>query len=171
MYLSVTPAPRVVYGQDTITVTAYVPYETADLRLPGYPVNVSRFKPSAMQIGITGSLSSWSTYDDYRGTPIIPFSSGLLELKMMKGKEVTKNLVFDFEATDTAWIISFQVIPLKAFPGLFMLNPSRTQYKDRCMQIDPSIVYLNTPKSHHLVQERLNIPLSPWHDNMLFYVE
>lgn len=53
MYLSVTPAPRVVYGKDTITVTAYVPYETADLRLPGYSVNVRRFKPSAMQIGIS----------------------------------------------------------------------------------------------------------------------
>jgi hypothetical protein len=56
MYLNVTPAPRVVYGQDTITVTAYVPYETADLRLPGYPVNIRRFKPPAMQIGISHIL-------------------------------------------------------------------------------------------------------------------
>jgi hypothetical protein len=167
MYLKISPVPRVKLGNDTVTVTATVPYNTADLRLPGYPVSLKEYKPSNLYFGVSPCLPN----DSQPIPPVDPFKSGLMELIIVSGKKVSPNLLFDFSAGDTAWVVSFKLVPKKGFDGIFFLSASRIQYKDACVQIDPVTVLVNTPKSHHLIRERLNWPLSPWENDVFFYVE
>jgi hypothetical protein len=94
-----------------------------------------------------------------------------MELIIEKGKQVSKNLYFEFEATDTAWTVQFKLIPKQKFDGIYYLSTSQIQYKDDCMQIDPVVVLVNTPVSHYLIKDRLNWELSPWQNDVFFYVE
>jgi len=167
MYLEISPVPKVRVSIDTITVKATIPFNTADLRLPGYPVNLNRFKPSDLFFG----LSACPSKDGHPIPPINPFKNELMELIIEKGKQVSKNLYFEFEATDTAWVIVFKLIPRKKFDGIYYLSTSQIQYKDDCMQIDPVVVLVNTPLNHYLIKDRLNWELSPWQNDVFFYVE
>jgi hypothetical protein len=167
MYLEISPAPKVRLGIDTITVTATVPYNTADLRLPGYPVSLRQFKPSHLFFGHSAFLSGVFQ----PGSSINPYQNQLFEVLPRIGKQVNKNLYFEFEATDTAWTVQFKLIPKQKFNGIYYISTSQVQYKDDCMQIDPTVVLVNTPRSHYLIKERLNWDLFPYPDDVFFYVE
>jgi hypothetical protein len=166
MYLEISPVPKVRLGIDTIIVTATIPYSTADLRLPGYSVSLNRFKPSDLFFGISACPSK----DGFPIPPINPFTENLMELIIERGTQVSKNLYFEFMPTDTAWIVQFKLIPKQKFEGIYYLSASQVQYKDACIQIDPVVILVNTPKSHHLIKERLNWELSPWQNDIFFYV-
>ncbi|TAD84209.1 MAG: hypothetical protein EAY75_13520 [Bacteroidetes bacterium] len=167
MYLKISPSPTVRLGTDTIRVTASVPYNTADLRLSGYPVSLKKYKPSNLFFG----LSPCPTNDS--GRPIDPFKTGLMELVVVSGKAIGRreSLLFDFAAGDTAWVVSFNLVPKKPFNGIYFLRPFQIQYMDECMQIDPVAILVNTPTSHHLARERLNWPLAPYENDVFFYVK
>jgi hypothetical protein len=167
MYLEISPVPKVRLGMDTITVTATVPYNTADVRLPGYPVSLKQFKPSNLFFGHSGHLSGVFQ----PSSSINPYQNHLFEMVPILGKQVSKNLYFEFEATDTAWTVQFKLIPKQKFDGIYNLSTSQIQYKDDCMQIDPVVVLVNTPVSHYLIKDRLNWELSPWQNDVFFYVE
>jgi hypothetical protein len=167
MYLQISPVPKVRLGIDTIAVTATVPYNTADLRLPGYPVSLKQFKPSDLYF----SLSARPYVGDPPNPPIIPYIDGYFDLQPVLGMQKSKNLLFEFAKSDTAWIVQFKLVPKRKFEGLYTLRGSQIQYKDACMQIDPITIFFNTPQSHYLIQERLNLNLSPWQNDVFFYVE
>ena len=167
MYLEISPVPKVRLGIDTLIVTATIPYNTADLRLPGYPVSLKQFKPSDLYF----SLSSRPSFGEPPNSPIIPYLDGFFELFNDIGKQKGKYLLFEFAESDTAWIVKFKLVPKKSFEGIYNLRISPVQYKDNCMQIDPVLVLLNTPTNHFLINERLSRPFSPHQGDVLFYVE
>ena len=167
MYLEISPVPKVRLGIDTIIVTATVPYNTADLRLPGYPVSLKQFKPSDLYF----SLSARPSEGEPPNPPIIPYLDGFLELHLALGMQKGKNLLFEFAESDTAWVVKFKLVPKKHFEGIYNLRTFPVQYKDYCMQIDPISIFVNTPTSHHLVNERISRPFAPNQSDVFFYVE
>lgn len=167
MYLDITPTPIVKLGKDTITISASVPYSTQDMRIPGFPISLRNFKPSALFLGISACPSK----DGFPIPPIDPFTNGLMEFVPVMGKKLNKNLYFDFAPSDTAWVVIFKVVPKKTFDGIFYLRTAPIQYKDECRQIDPVTVLINTPTNHYLIKERLNWPLSPYQHDVFFYIE
>lgn len=167
MFLEISPVPKVRLGIDTMIVTATVPYHSADLRLPGYPVSLKNFKPSNLYFSHSGIPSG--VYQP--SSSIDPYENELFEIVPRIGKQIDKKLYFEFEGKDTAWIVQFILVPKRKFDGLYSLHGSEIQYKDKCMQIDPITVFLNTPQSHYLIRERLNWQLSPWQNDVFFYVE
>jgi hypothetical protein len=167
LYIQVTNVPSLKLLSDTITVTASVPYNTSDLRIPSIKLSTERYKPSTCYFTMSAILSVGGSMTI---PPIIPFQDGYFDVLEVKGKRL-RNLYFDFEPTDTAWVVCFKLIPKRTFNGLFYIGWSPIQYKDDCIQIDPKIILINTPLSHHLIAERLDFPLFPYPDDVFFYVE
>jgi len=166
LYVTITKVPKVKLLNDTISVDAVVPFKAQDLRQPSLRVTTEAFKPTPFNC----EMSARPRVGGLPIPPIIPFQDGYFDVLPVKGKRL-RYLYFDFEKTDTAWVVSFRLVPKRHFDGIFFLSWSRIEYKDKCMQIDPISILVNTPKSHHLIRERIEFPLSPWENDVFFYVE
>jgi hypothetical protein len=166
LYIQITKVPSVKLASDTITVTASVPFKTHDLRNSTFKILTEKYKPSTWFF----HLNARPSVGGFPNPPIIPFQDGYFDVLVVKGNRV-RYLYFDFEKTDSEWVISFKLIPKRHFKGLFMFSWSRTQYKDDCVQMDPQAILVNTPQSHHLIKDRLEFQFSPWQDDVMFYVE
>jgi hypothetical protein len=172
MYVSVTPVPKVILGKDTVFVKIWIPYETADLRFPEEKINMRYRKPVKLHAGVIHppiriadihtSQIGWDPHDTIN-----------LKLIAIKGKRLLQagDIAFEFEAGVDAWEIEYGLVPLKPFDGVYAYRTSVTQFKDRCVQVDPVTILVNTPTSHHLVQERFDWLFAPNEDHVLFYVE
>lgn len=172
MYVSVTPVPKVQLGKDTVFVKIWIPYETADLRFPEEKINLRHRKPVKLHAGISHppprvadihtSQIGWDPNDTIN-----------LKLIAIKGKRLLQagDIAFEFEAGTDTWEIEYGLVPKKPFSGIYLFRVSVTQYKDRCVQVDPVTTLVNTPTSHHLVQERFDWAFSPNDNDVLFYVE
>ena len=171
LYISVSPVPTVTLGKDTVVVKIWIPYETADIRFPDEKINLKHRKPAKLHAGlmippirISEIQNSTAIYD--------PFSIGLIKLIPIKGNQLTAgDIAFEFAAGENAWEIEYGFIPQKPYEGIYLFYTSRTQYKDRCVQIDPVTTLVNTPTNHQLIKERFDWAFSPKQNDVLFYVE
>ena len=166
LYVTITKVPKIKLLSDTILVTASVPFKTQDLRLQYLKVNTEPFKPTPFYCDMSANPSVGLQPIPY----IVPYQDGYFDVLPVKGKRL-RYLYFDFEKTDTAWVVSFKLVPKRYFDGIFFFRWSRIEYKDKCMQLDPISILVNTPKSHNLIRERIEVPLSPWENDVFFYVE
>lgn len=172
LYVSVSNVPKVKLGSDTVKIKIWIPYETADLRFPEEKISMRYRKPRKLHAGVIhppikredihSSIIGWSAID-----------TSYLKLIALKGKRLFQagDIAFEFEAGTDAWEIEYWIVPTKPFEGFYFYYLSITQYKDRCVQVDPVTTLVNTPTSHHLVQERFDWAFSPNDNDVLFYVE
>lgn len=164
--VTITNVPSVKLKYDTISVIVTLPFKNNDIRLPTISVNTEYKQPSTCYF----TMSAIPSNGVPPIPPIIPFQDGYFDVLVIKGKRL-KYLYFDFQKSDSAWEVNFKLIPKRQFDGLFFLRWSRIEYKDICLQLDPITFLVNTPKSHHLIKERLDFPLSPWVNDVFFYIE
>jgi hypothetical protein len=172
MYVSLTNVPKVQLGKDTVKVKIWIPYETADLRFPEEKINLRHRKPVKLLAGISHPPIRRVDVDSYQGG-WNPNDTSYLKLIAIKGERILPagSIAFEFEAGTDAWEIEYGLVPKKPFSGVYLFRVSVTQYKDRCVQVDPSTILVNTPTNHHLVQERFDWAFSPNDNDVLFYVE
>jgi hypothetical protein len=172
MYVSVSNVPKVKLGRDTVKIKIWIPYETADLRFPEEKINLRHRKPVKLHGGISHPPIKRVDVDSYKGG-WNPNDTSYLKLIAIKGRRVLQagDIAFEFADGANAWEIEYWVVPTQAFEGVYVYNLSITQFKDRCVQVDPVTTLVNTPTSHHLVQERFDWLFAPSENHVLFYVE
>ncbi len=171
MYVSVTPVPKVRLGKDTVFVKIWIPYETADTRFPDEKINLRQRRPVKLHAGLSTPPIKKSDIDNNTAM-YEPFTLGFIKVIPIKGKQLNAgDIAFDFAAGENAWEIEYGFVPLKTFDGVYLYRVSITQYKDRCVQVDPVSIFVNTPTNHYLVKERFDWPFSPYQDDVMFYVE
>jgi hypothetical protein len=171
LYVSVTPVPKVRLGTDTVFVKIWIPYETADLRFPDEKINLRYRKPVKLHAGV---MTPPIRVSDINNNIAMyePFTLGFMKVIPVKGKQLQAgDIAFEFEAGANAWEIEYGLVSQKPFDGVYLYRVSITQFKDRCVQVDPSTILVNTPTNHHLVQERFDWAFSPNDNDVLFYVE
>lgn len=170
MYVSVSKVPKVRLGFDTVFIRIWIPYETADIRIPDDKINLRYRKPAKLHAGL--SAPPLRRQDEIDGKRIHPILEGYVKIIPLKGKMLNAgDVAFDFEAGTDAWEIEYGILPIKSFNGVYVYYVSVTQYKDRCVQIDPTTILVNTPTNHYLVKERFDFPFSAHANDVLFYVE
>ena len=170
MYVRMSPVPQAMTNFDTINFMVDVPFNANDVRDVNFriPYSLEGYKPFELPLGLSGQLST-QTID---GPRIEPFKEGILKLNILKGeKKIGTEFSFDFQRGDTSWQVHLQFIPLKRFEGLFSIRFFSTGYRDRCLEIGLQQTMINTPQSHHLVDERLTLRYIPHPNDIFFYVE
>lgn len=171
MYVSVSNVPKVKLGRDTVKIKIWIPYETADLRFPEEKINLRYRKPVKLHSGV---MTPPIRVSDINNNIAMyePFTLGFMKVIPLKGKQLQAgDIAFEFEAGANSWEIEYGLVSKKPFDGVYLYRVSITQYKDRCVQVDPVTTLVNTPTSHHLVQERFDWAFSPNDNDVLFYVE
>jgi hypothetical protein len=138
MYVSVTPVPKVQLGKDTVKIKIWIPYETADLRFPEEKIDLRHRKPVKLHGGISHPPIRRVDVDSYKGG-WNPNDTSYLKLIAIKGKRLLQagDIAFEFAAGADAWEIEYGIVPTKPYEGVYFYYLSITQFKDRCVQIDP----------------------------------
>jgi hypothetical protein len=166
LYISLSPTPSVIANKDTLKLRISIPFNAFDLRSPSYKISTENKDFSRLYIGFSGAAPTLGVQ------PIVPELDGFMEVKTIAGRRASSSgLLFEFEKGDTSWMISLNILFLKSFDGVFMVRLFPIEYRDDCLLIQPAQVLVGTQTNHYLIRERLNWPLSPYEDDIFFYVE
>lgn len=151
---------------DTLTLSVSIPYFATDIR-NGEKIITSSIRPSKLYIGLFAMPKV-----GFVTPPIDVLKEKFFEIITIYGSRIdSRSLVFNYEATDTCWEVRLMLIPKKSFDGLFFFRHGIVKYTDECLMVEAVPMLVNTSRNFHLISERLLWNISPWENDIFFYIE
>jgi hypothetical protein len=165
--IMITSGKSFKVNKDSIFVKISIPFRTNDVRDQA-PIDILFYPQSHIFI----SLSHRPTLrSDVNVINIDLFGEGYFERITQKGKSLRSSmLMYEYERGQSAWEISFVLIPKKYLDGVISLHFGPTQFRNDCLLIQPNYEFYNSTQNWDLLSSQLTYSAGPWSNDYYFYL-